>query len=173
VLVSRLTQRYFLTFAHEGGHVLATLLTFRRYDGFDIDDQSGGSTKLRPLRWRISTPIIFFVGYPAASLFGLGAAALIAADNPLAVLLITALAGFLGILASANALAGLISALVLIGTGWSLLGGTTGLQAGVAVGIAWFLLLSGFVDLLLVRLTTTVDAIVLARMTLVPRWCGP
>lgn len=170
VLFSQLTQRYFLTFAHEGGHVLATLFTFRRYDGFEIDDLSGGQTNLRELRWRISTPIIFFFGYPSPPLFGLGAAVLIAVGNPLAVLLITALAGLLGVLSGANNLARLISALVLVGTGWALLGGTPGLQAGVAVGVAWFLLLSGLADLLDIRrLAATVDAKALARMTLVPR----
>ncbi len=169
VLASGLTQRYFLTFAHEGGHVLATIFTFRRYDGFEIDDQSGGATKLRPLRWRISTPIIFFFGYPAPLLFGLGAAGLIAAGNPWAVLLITGLSGLLGVLAGANNLARLVSALVFLGIGWALLDATARVQAGAAVGIAWFLLISGFADLVRVRLTATVDAQALARMTLVPR----
>jgi hypothetical protein len=167
---SQLTQRYFLTFAHEGGHVLATLFTFRKYDGFEIDDLSGGKTNLRPLRWRISTPIIFFFGYPAASLFGLGAAVLVALGNPFAVLLISALAGLLGVLAGANGLARLISGLVLVGSGWALLAASPELQAGIAVGITWFLLISGLADLLdLRRLADTVDAKALASMTLVPR----
>lgn len=56
-----------------------------------------------------------------------------------------------------------------LGTGWALLAGTPRVQAGAAVGIAWFLLISGFADLVRVPLTTTVDAQELARMTLVPR----
>jgi len=68
-----------------------------------------------------------------------------------------------------SGLATLVAVLVVVGVGWVVLQGTEYLQAVVAVGIAWFLLISGLLDALTVQFGSgSSDAERLAQMTLIP-----
>jgi hypothetical protein len=76
-------------------------------------------------------------------LFGLAAAALIAAGNPWAVLLASIVFSVLAVALSRNGLAFVVPALIVLGFTWLLLAGSASLQAAFAVGTAWLLLLGG------------------------------
>ena len=164
---SGLFGRYFMVFAHEGGHILAGKLILRRLLGFWLYDDGTGLTLIAGRRWALGNLFFVAVGYATPPLLGLAAAGLIAAGNPLAVLLIAALASLAAVIPARNGLAFLIPLVLVVGLTFVLLRGTAFLQAAIAVGIAWFLLISGGAAALDLR-GRKGDSASLARKTLVP-----
>jgi hypothetical protein len=170
VLLSRFIANYPITLAHEGGHMLALLVTFRGTDGWTMEDNADGATD--PGRGGIwfFTLFVAFVGYAAPPFLGLAAAALIAAGNPWAVLLASIVLSLFAVALSRNGLAFLVPALIVFGLGWLLLSGSSELQAAFAVGIAWFLLFGGLLDNLRLLGNRSGDGHRLAGMTLIPNF---
>lgn len=168
VLFSPIVAVYPIVLAHEGGHMLALLATLRGVKGWEMkDDTTGGTDQLQGGLW-VFTLAVFFVGYAAPPMLGLAAAALIAAGNPWAVLIVSIVLSVLAVGLSRNGLAFLVPALVVLGLGWLLLVGSTSLQAAFAVGIAWFLLIGGFIDAVRLLRDPSSDGAQLARRTLIP-----
>jgi hypothetical protein len=165
--LSAFLAQYVLTYAHEGGHMLAVVFTFRSLAGYWIEDNTEGLTTFSARKWALSNLVIGVAGYLGPPLLGLGGAALIAAGNPFAVLLSALLFSSLALFPARNALAFTVPLLFLVGIVAALLRGSPATQAAVAVSVVWFLLIGGVVD------TTTLpagggDARAMAGKTLIP-----
>ena len=166
--LSQFVAQYFHTFAHEGGHMLASLFTMRRIFGFRLDDNTEGVTLRERRPYTFLDLVITFTGYAAPPLLGVAGAALIAHRNPWAVLFILALFSALALLVARNGLAFLIPALVIAGVVWVALEGSASLQAAVAVGAVWFLLISGLVEAVRLPASGGDAASLASRTVLVP-----
>lgn len=135
--------RTVVTIVHEGGHVVTALLVGRRLSGVRVHADASGVTVSRGRPSGPGMVATVFAGYPAPSVLGLGAAALVAADRH-AVPIVVSLA-FLGgmLLAVRNLFGGmaiLVSGAALVGIGWY---APEQAQHVGASALAWFLLLGG------------------------------
>ena len=132
-----------ITIAHEGGHALVSVLSGRRREGIRLHADSSGVTYSRGKRHGPGLVLTAAAGYPAASLLGAGAAALLAARHQTALLwlaLILLAATFLAIRNAFGALAVLATAGGVFAVSYV---ASAGVQAGFAYLAAWFLLLGG------------------------------
>ncbi|GLZ45255.1 membrane protein [Actinomycetospora sp. NBRC 106375] len=170
VLGSRYLVAYINTLAHEGGHMLANLVTLRGTDYWELEDNADGGTMPKNVGGWIRKNIGSFVGYPTPPLLGLAAAALIAVGNPWAVLLASIVLSVLAVALSKGGLAFLVPTLVVLGLTWLLLAGSGNLQAVFAVGIAWVLLIGGFVKNVSLLGAPSQDGANLAGRTLIPNF---
>lgn len=167
VCFSAVLARYPITLAHEGGHMFANLATLRGNKYWKLKDDADGATYHREQGFWLTQIIVAFVGYPAPPLLGLGAAALIEAGNPWAVLLGTIFLSLLALALARTGLAFLIPTLIIFGLAWALLAGSPALQAAAAVGVAWWLLLGGLLRVIRV-LGGSGDSAELRRLTFIP-----
>jgi Peptidase M50B-like len=145
VLSSRLwpAARIVLTIVHEGGHALVALASGRRLAGVRLYRDTGGVTFSSGRPDGVGIVLTAAAGYPAPSLLGLGAAALLAVGHLtgmllLSLLLLVALAvairnayGMLAVLVTAVAIAAVC------------LFASAVVQAGFGYVMTWFLLLGG------------------------------
>jgi Peptidase M50B-like len=137
-----LRARHAVTIAHEGAHGLAALATGRRLSGIRLHSDTSGLTVSAGRPSGPGMVLTAAAGYTGPGLFGLGAAALLAAGY--AVGLLWALLGLLALLlVQIRNWYGLWSvlvtgALVLAATWWLPAEG----QAAFAHGVTWFLLLA-------------------------------
>lgn len=174
------TARTVLVLAHEGGHGLVAALAGRRLRGIRLHpDASAVTVSVGPARGA-GVVAVLLAGYPAPALVGLGAAALLAAHRPAAVLWAVLLA--LALLAAQvrgwRAVGALAAALVpaLAVTWWA----PAGVQQAAAALLAWVLLLGaprGVAELARSRRggrSPSSDADQLGRLTGVPAaaWVG-
>jgi len=172
--------RHAVTIAHEGAHGLAALVTGRRLSGIRLHSDTSGVTVSAGRPTGPGMVLTAAAGYTGPGLFGLGAAALLAAGY--AIGLLWALLGLLALLlVQIRNWYGLWSvlatgALVFAATWWLPVEG----QAVFAHGITWFLLLAApktVVELQAKRRRTGApdsDADQLARLTHLPGllWVG-
>jgi hypothetical protein len=134
--------RHSVTIAHEGAHGLAALVTGRRLSGIRLHSDTSGLTVSAGRPSGPGMVLTAAAGYTGPGLFGLGAAALLAAGY--AVGLLWALLGLLALLlVQIRNWYGLWSvlvtgALVFAATWWLPAEG----QAAFAHGVTWFLLLA-------------------------------
>jgi len=132
-----------ITIAHEGGHALVSVLSGRQLEGIRLHADSSGVTYSRGKRHGPGLVLTAAAGYPAPSLLGAGAAALLAARHPTALLwlaLILLAATFLAIRNAFGALAVLATAGGVFAVSYV---APAAVQAGFAYLAAWFLLLGG------------------------------
>jgi hypothetical protein len=134
--------RHSVTIAHEGAHGLAALVTGRRLSGIRLHSDTSGLTVSAGRPSGPGMVVTAAAGYTGPGLFGLGAAALLAAGY--AVGLLWALLGLLALLlVQIRNWYGLWSVLV---TGALVFGATWWLpaegQSAFAHGVTWFLLLA-------------------------------
>jgi peptidase M50B-like protein len=168
VLLSRYLSFYPITLAHEGGHMFANLVLQRGNKGWMLEDNAEAGTEWKKAGNWLVRNIGSFVGYTTPSLLGLGAAALIAAGNPWAVLAASIFLSVLALALSRNGLAFLVPALIALGLTWVLLAGSGPLEAAFAAGLAWFLLFGGLVQNVRNLEGKTGDGTALAGRTLIP-----
>jgi hypothetical protein len=134
--------RHAVTIAHEGAHGLVALLTGRRLAGIRLHSDTSGLTVSAGRPTGLGMVLTAAAGYTGPGLFGLGAAALLAAGH--AIGLLWALLGLLTLLlVQIRNWYGLWSvlvtgALVFAATWWLPAAG----QAVFAHGVTWFLLLA-------------------------------
>ena len=172
--------RTVVTIAHEGAHGLVALAAGRRLAGIRLHSDTSGLTVSAGRPTGIGMVLTCAAGYTGPALFGLGAAALLAAGHAVGVL--WAVLGLLALLLlQIRNLYGLWAVLV---TGALVLGVTEWLppagQAAFAAAVAWFLLLAAprtVLELQAARRRRAVpesDADQLARLTHVPAvaWVG-
>jgi hypothetical protein len=172
--------RTVVTIAHEGAHGLAALVTGRRLAGIRLHSDTSGLTVSRGRPTGPGMVVTCAAGYVGPALFGLGAAALLAAGHAVGVLwaLLALLAllllqirnlyGLWAVLVTAAGLAGV--------TAWLPPAG----QAAVAATVTWFLLLAAPRTVLELqaarrrRAAPDSDADQLARLTRLPAllWVG-
>jgi Peptidase M50B-like len=172
--------RHVVTIAHEGAHGVAAVLTGRRLAGIRLHSDTSGLTVSAGRPTGAGMVVTLLAGYTGPGLFGLGAAALLAAGH--AVGLLWALLALLALLlVQIRNWYGLWSVLL---TGGLLFAATWWLptqgQVLVAATATWFLLLAApraVVELQRVRRrrgSPDSDADQLARLTRVPApvWVG-
>jgi hypothetical protein len=144
--LSQFVGQYPLTFAHEGGHLLAAVVLLRPIKGFTMADNTEALTLVENRRWSIGNLLYLFAGYPCPALLGWGGAALIASDRGWFVLILGLLFCLMALVVARNGLAILIPSLLVLGIGWALWLGTPAAQAALIVGIVWYLLIGALVD---------------------------
>lgn len=123
-----------ITVAHECGHVVAAIVTFRGHTGIHMADGGGGHTSGVDRTWGPGDYLVTFVGCPAPSLIGLGGAALVAEGSTWGVLWIAVLLLIASFLVAANLLAGLVTLLILVVVGWTAVAGSPGVQIATPPG---------------------------------------
>ena len=164
-----------ITIAHEGGHALVSVLSGRRLQGIRLHADSSGVTYSRGKRSGPGLVLTSAAGYLTPPLLGAGAAALLAARHPAALLwlaLVLLAATFLAVRNAFGALAVLATAVGVFAVSYF---APAGVQSGFAYLAAWFLLLGGLrpaIELIRRRRYARgglSDADQLARLTRVPR----
>jgi hypothetical protein len=174
------STRHVVTIAHEGAHGLVALAAGRRLSGIRLHSDTSGLTVSAGRPTGPGMVLTCAAGYTGPALFGLGAAALLAAGH--AVGLLWALLGLLALLlVQIRNWYGLwavlaTGAVVLAVTGWLPPSG----QAAFAAAGTWFLLLSAPKTVLELqrarrrRAAPDSDADQLARLTRLPAvlWVG-
>ena len=130
--------------------MLMALASGRGVVSFTLTDKPGrmdGQTRVTGIRGLgVSTLLIGFAGYATPSLLGLGGAYMIAHGNSRGVLWVAIVLLAALLLTRKNALAGVITGLALAGVFWAAIAGTPTIQAAVAVGLVWLMLIGGLRD---------------------------
>jgi hypothetical protein len=132
-----------ITIAHEGGHALVSVLSGRRLEGIRLHADNSGVTYSRGKRRGPGLVLTAAAGYLTPPLLGAGAAALLAARHPAALLwlaLVLLAATFLAVRNAFGALAVLVTAVGVFAVSYF---ASAAVQAGFAYLAAWFLLLGG------------------------------
>jgi Peptidase M50B-like len=132
-----------ITIAHEGGHALVSVLSGRRLEGIRLHADSSGVTYSRGKRHGPGLVLTAAAGYPAPSLLGAAAAALLAARHQTALLwlaLVLLAATFLAVRNAFGALAVLATAAGVFAVSYF---ASAAVRAGFAYLAAWFLLFGG------------------------------
>jgi hypothetical protein len=134
-----------VTVAHEGGHMLALLLSGRGVKAFELtegDEVTNGATT--PTTNGITDIFVAFVGYATPPLAGLGGAYVIADGNAWGIVVVGVILLIPVLLVpEINPLALVVVVLLLAGFSWALIAGGPGIQAAIAVGLVWLLLIGG------------------------------
>jgi len=160
--------RHISVIAHEGAHALAGWSMGRKVVGVRLNSDATGETAIQGPAAGPGRIITAFAGYLGPSVFGLGAAALLAHHQVEAVLVVAEIALFVMLLLVRNFF-GVISvflngALIIL----VLKDGSAELQTITAYALSWFLLLSG-VRFVLMDGSKAGDAFTLRGITHVPR----
>lgn len=156
------------TIAHEAAHAIVGFGAGRRIRSVKVNPDGGGSTVMAPDSG-FGYGVAAFSGYLGPSIAGLIAAWLISNGRMVAVLWLGLLLLVVMLLLVRNAFGGIAilasGALLYLTLRYA----TTGVEAFVAYGVAWFLLLSG-PKAVLGGPTKPQDAQILAKMT--PLWAS-
>lgn len=159
--------RHLGVIAHEGAHAVAGWSTGHKVSGVKLNSNATGETVI-PGTAGPSAAITGFAGYLGPSLFGLGAAVLLAHHQVEAVLIVAGIFLFIILLLVRNFFGvfpvlatGSLIVLVL----WS---GSLELQTIIAYALSWFLLLSG-VRFVIMHGSGASDADGLRKITHIPR----
>jgi hypothetical protein len=170
--------RTVVTIVHEGGHALAAVATGRRLSGVRLYRNTAGVTVSSGRPAGPGIALTTAAGYPAPSLLGLGAAALLSFGHLTGMLLLSLvlLAGLAVAVRNAYgilAVAVTAAAVTVVG-----LFASAVVQAGFGYAMTWFLLLGGVRPVIELQRerrrdrrrggTRRSDADQLARLTLVP-----
>jgi hypothetical protein len=166
--------RNVVTIVHEGGHALIALATGRRLAGVRLYRSTAGETLSAGRADGPGIVATAAAGYPAPSLLGLGAAALLTIGHLTAMLLLS-LVLLAGLVVAVRNAYGMLAVLVTAGAvGAVCLFATAQVQAGFGYAMTWFLLLGGVrpvIELAAQRRrgrTGRSDADQLARLTPLP-----
>lgn len=157
-----------VTLAHEGGHyVVGTLMGYLPI-AFELEDGGGGGTGYAQDWWSPGRILRLFAGYATPPLLGLAGALLVAEGMAWSVLILAIVLLFAAFLAATNPLAFTVTLISVIGFGWTATAGGPELQAGVAVGLVWLLLLGGLTSAIgIPRASNDSDVAKLTRDTLI------
>jgi hypothetical protein len=166
--------RTVVTIVHEGGHALVALATGRRLAGVRLYRNTAGETVSAGRADGPGIALTAAAGYPAPSLLGLGAAALLAIGHLTGMLLLS-LVLLAGLAVAVRNAYGMLAVLVAAGAVAAVcLFASAVVQAGFGYAMTWFLLLGGarpVIELARERRrgrTRRSDADQLARLTSVP-----
>jgi hypothetical protein len=166
--------RTVVTIVHEGGHALVALATGRRLAGVRLYRDTAGETVSAGRADGPGVALTAAAGYPAPSLLGLGAAALLAIGHLTGMLLLS-LVLLAGLAVAVRNAYGMLAVLVTAGAVAAVcLFASAVVQAGFGYAMTWFLLLGGVRPVIELRRgrrrgrTRRSDADQLARLTPVP-----
>jgi len=160
-----------VTLAHEGGHYSMAILTGYRPNSYEVDEDGGGGTGYESDWWSPLRVLRIFAGYATPPLLGLGGATLIARGHTWSVLVIALVLLLASFLIATNSIAIAIAGTAVLGIGAALAIGSPQVQASLAVGLVWLLLLGGMYDALTIpRGNNSSDIAKLQRDTvIIPR----
>jgi hypothetical protein len=161
--------RHISVIAHEGAHALTGWSVGRKKIRVKLNSDATGETGSLGPRTGPGRIVTSFAGYLGPSLFGLGAAVLLANHQVEAVLIVAGVALFVILLQVRNSF-GVVS--VLLNGGLIVLVlkyGNAEIQAIAAYALSWFLLLSG-VRFVFMHGTRAGDAYTLRDITPIPRF---
>lgn len=166
--------RMVVTIVHEGGHALAALTTGRRLAGVRLYRDTGGVTVSAGRPDGPAIALTTAAGYPAPSLLGLGAAALLAIGHLTGMLLLS-LALLAGLAIAVRNAYGTLAVLATAAAVTAVcLFAAAVVQAGFGYTMTWFLLLGGVRPVIELQRerrrdrTRRTDADQLARLTPAP-----
>jgi hypothetical protein len=160
--------QYLVTLAHEGGHYAVSILVGYRPNSLKIEDNGEGGTGYEADWWSPGRIVRLSAGYASPPLLGLGGAHLIASGKAWSVLWIALALLFTAFLIGTNGLAILVPLLAIGGISWAIIEGTPVVQAAVAVGLVWLLLLGGLRNAVEIpRSNDTTDVAKLTRDSLI------
>jgi hypothetical protein len=135
--------RTVVTIVHEGGHALIALATGRRLAGVRLYRNTAGETLSAGRADGPGIALTAAAGYPAPSLLGLGAAALLAIGHLTGMLLLSLLL-LAGLAVAVRNAYGMLAVLVTAGAVAAVcLYASAVVQAGFGYAMTWFLLLGG------------------------------
>jgi hypothetical protein len=157
-----------LSTAHEGGHMIMAVVTFRGFRSWRIIGTGSAATTVVDGSWGVGDMIVTLAGYLTPPLFGLGGAAVLADGNAWGILVIAAILFFAAFLYAREGLANFITLLAFAGILVLLWRGSTYAQLTVAAGLVWLMLLGGVRDAVSMGRTGGADAAVMARSTWIP-----
>lgn len=155
-----------LTVVHEGGHVAAAVLTGRGPVQFRVNETTGGGLTTTTGGWGVGRILVALAGYLTPPLLGLAGVALVRDGKSWSVLWVSIVLLFAAFLYAEDLFTIVIVLLGLGSVAWVVLAGGPGLQAAVAVGLVWLLLLGGLLDVF--ALGSRGDAARLADDTWIP-----
>jgi hypothetical protein len=158
-----------VTVAHEGGHMIMSVLVLRSFRHFTMKDGDTAETAITDDKWGVGDMVQTIAGYLSPPLLGLGGAAVLAGGNAWGVL---AAAAFLLLLSFFYARGGLAILVTLLGLAIVVLvlwRGPTQLQVALAAGAVWLLLLGGVRAAWIMGTADKSDAYWMARRTSIPR----
>jgi Peptidase M50B-like len=166
--------RIVVTIVHEGGHALVALTTGRRLAGVRLHRDTSGTTVSSGRPDGPAITLTTAAGYPAPSLLGLGAAALLAIGHLTGMLLLSLvlLAGLTIAIRNAYGMLAVLATAVAVAA--VCLFGSAVVQAGFGYTMTWFLLLGGVRPVIELQRGRRrgrgrrTDADTLARLTPVP-----
>jgi hypothetical protein len=159
--------------AHEGGHMLAALISGHWVTEFKLEEAGelgSGSTNYnhRPRGW-FGEVLNLFAGYATPPLAGLGGAYVIADGNSWGVLVIgVVLLLAVLLIPKINPYALTVTVVLLVGILWALAAGSPKVQAALAAGLVWLMLIGGL-WMILARGTKSQDVKELTDLTWIPR----
>ena len=157
-----------VTVAHEGGHMVMSVLVLRGFKHFSMDDGDNAGTEITDPRWGVGDFLATLAGYATPPLLGLGGAAVLAAGNAWAVLA-CAIVFLLGaFLYARGGLANLVTAIALVALVLVLWRAPVAVQTATAVGLVWLMLIGGLRSALIMSRKVGSDAYRMARRSLVP-----
>ncbi|HET6504422.1 MAG TPA: M50 family metallopeptidase [Amycolatopsis sp.] len=135
--------RNVVTIVHEAGHALVAVLVGRRLQGIQLHSDTSGVTVSRGKPTGPGMALTALAGYPAPAVLGLGFAALVAAGQITALLIIAALL-LLGVLVMVRNAYGVLTVVVTaLGLAALALVAGPSVQSWFVSLITWFLLLGG------------------------------
>jgi Peptidase M50B-like len=135
--------RTVVTIVHEGGHALVALAAGRRVAGVRLYRSTAGETRSAGRGQGPGIVLTAAAGYPAPSLLGLGAAALLTIGHLTAMLLLS-LVLLAGLAIAVRNAYGMLAVLVTAGAvGAVCLFASARVQAGFGYAMVWFLVLGG------------------------------
>jgi Peptidase M50B-like len=143
-----------VTVAHEGGHMVVAILTGNPVANWHLvetennNSGSGGATSLPP-GWSpgLSSILIAVAGYLTPPLVGLAGVALVLNGKAWSVLLASAVLLLAAFLKAKDLFSIVVVLAFAAGIGWVVFAGSPGLQAAVAVGLVWLMLVGGVTSL--------------------------
>jgi hypothetical protein len=157
-----------VTVAHEGGHMLMAVLTFRGFQYFTMDDGDNAGTRRDNQTWGPGDFLTKLAGYFTPPLLGLGGAAVLVRGNVWAVLVGALVLVFAAFLYARGGLANLVTAIAAVVLILLLWRGAPMLQVAAAAAAVWLMLLGGVRSAVMMSRADSSDAHVLARRYLVP-----
>lgn len=139
--------RSLVTVTHEGGHVVMAVLTGRGPQRFRVNEGTGGGMTTFRGGWGVGLILIRLAGYLSPPMVGLAGVVLVLDGKAWSVLwasLVLLLAAFFQ---AEDLFTMVIVLLAGAGIGWVAVAGSPRLQAGVAVGLIWLLLIGVIITL--------------------------
>ncbi|NYI40859.1 M50 family metallopeptidase [Demequina lutea] len=134
-------SRHVITIVHEAGHAAVGALLGRDVRGIRLHADTSGLTTSSGSTKRLPLALVSFAGYTAPAVLGLGAAALLRAGHPYALLWAMVVVLVLVLFFIRNFYGFLVMVVSIGAFGWLAWAAPDTWRIGVAYGLAWLLLL--------------------------------